>query len=97
MTDDDRPGLHIVSDVTETANPPGDAASDDLDGANDEALRIKLSKLEDEHRDLDMAIQSLEERMPYDRLAIQRMKKRKLSLKDDIIRLHAQILPDIIA
>ncbi|MEM9233805.1 MAG: DUF465 domain-containing protein [Pseudomonadota bacterium] len=68
-----------------------------MDGANDEALRIKLSHLEQEHRDLDTAIRSLEERMPYDRLTIQRLKKKKLHLKDEITKLHDQLLPDIIA
>ena len=80
----------------------GDAAarSDELEppeGANDEALRIRLTQLEQEHRDLDVAIESLEERMPYDRLTIQRLKKKKLILKDEITRIHDILLPDIIA
>ena len=65
--------------------------------ANDEAVRMKIRGLEEEHRDLDAAISTMEERMPYDRLTIQRLKKRKLSLKDEIGRLHETILPDIIA
>lgn len=74
--------------------PPADGT--DM-GANDEAIRIKINNLEEEHRALDMAIETLEERMPYDRLAIQRLKKRKLALKDEITALNGQILPDIIA
>ncbi|MEM9420902.1 MAG: DUF465 domain-containing protein [Pseudomonadota bacterium] len=73
------------------------APSSEEIGANDEAVQLKISALEQEHRDLDQAIQTLEERMPYDRLAIQRMKKRKLALRDQISELHSQILPDIIA
>ena len=68
-----------------------------LEGANDEALRQKLAALEQEHRDLDLAIVTLEERMPYDRLTIQRLKKKKLALKDEITKIHDELLPDIIA
>ena len=69
----------------------------DRPAANDEAVRMKIRHLEEEHRDLDQAIGTMEERMPYDRLTIQRLKKRKLALKDEITRLHETILPDIIA
>ena len=58
---------------------------------------MRIRRLEEEHRDLDQAIATMEERMPYDRLTIQRLKKRKLALKDQISELHEQILPDIIA
>ncbi|MEM9837933.1 MAG: DUF465 domain-containing protein [Pseudomonadota bacterium] len=58
---------------------------------------MKISELEQQHRDLDQAILSMEERMPYDRLTIGRMKKRKLILKDQIQELRDQLLPDIIA
>lgn len=79
----------------------GEAAPQETGGtvaaANDEAVRMKISTLEEEHRDLDQAIRTMEERMPYDRLTIQRLKKRKLSLKDRISELHETILPDIIA
>ena len=74
-----------------------EAHDEDYDGANDEALAIRLSHLEEEHRDLDNAIHSLEERAPYDRLAIARLKKRKLQLKDKIQELKDAMLPDIIA
>lgn len=96
--DDKRPRL--VSIDGERAPSEDQKKPDHLSahqGDNDDAARMRLAELENEHRDLDTAIRTMEERMPYDRLTIQRMKKRKLALKDDIIRLHAKILPDIIA
>lgn len=59
--------------------------------------RQKLEHLRTEHRDLDDVIRSLTDRGPYDQLQIQRLKKRKLVLKDLITRLESQLLPDIIA
>jgi hypothetical protein len=61
------------------------------------ALRAKLEELRIEHRDVDSAIQSLQQTSPFDQLQIQRMKKRKLALKDQITKLESQLLPDIIA
>ena len=66
-------------------------------GVNDEAIQIKVRQMEEEHRDLDTAITTMEERMPYDRLSLMRMKKRKLALKDKISRLKGAVHPDIIA
>ena len=62
-----------------------------------EALRQKLAELEHEHRDLDDVIARLTERAPYDQLQLQRLKKRKLILKDQISRVEDELLPDIIA
>ncbi len=74
------------------------AANDrDFDGANDEALAIRLATLEEEHRDLDAAITSLELNSPYERLTIARLKKKKLQLKDQIKEIKDSMLPDIIA
>lgn len=69
----------------------------DFDGANDEALAIRLATLEEEHRDLDAAIRALESTSPYERLSIARLKKKKLSIKDEIQELKDAMLPDIIA
>ncbi len=69
----------------------------DYAGANDEALAIRLSILEEEHRDLDIATRALEDNSPYDRLSIARLKKRKLQLKDKIQEVKDAMLPDIIA
>ena len=62
-----------------------------------EALHQKLVWLELEHRDLDDVIARLTERAPYDQLQLQRLKKRKLVLKDQMSRIEDQLLPDIIA
>jgi hypothetical protein len=62
-----------------------------------ERLRECLAELQSEHRDLDDIITRIIEHGPYDRLQIQRLKKRKLLLKDEIARLESKLLPDIIA
>ncbi|MGH7045232.1 MAG: YdcH family protein [Stellaceae bacterium] len=62
-----------------------------------EALRAKLTMLKSEHRDLDDVIARLSERAPFDQLQLQRLKKRKLLLKDQISRIESELLPDIIA
>ena len=61
------------------------------------ALVEKMNGLLSEHRDLDDLIGLLLESATADQLQIQRLKKRKLILKDEIARLHGKILPDIIA
>ncbi|PZQ45401.1 MAG: hypothetical protein DI551_07420 [Micavibrio aeruginosavorus] len=60
-------------------------------------LQEKLADLEREHRDLDHEIDRLVSTPPVDLLAIQRLKKKKLALKDQIQKLKSDILPDIIA
>ena len=59
--------------------------------------RRKLDALRLEHRDLDDIIRHLSASAPFDQLQIQRLKKRKLALKDQIARLEDTLLPDIIA
>ena len=62
-----------------------------------EYLEKKLSDLKNWHRDLDAVIDHMR-RDPYaDQLLVQRLKKRKLTLKDEILSLEEQIYPDIIA
>ena len=73
------------------------ARDEDFDGANDEAIAIRIAGLEEEHRDLDAAIRALEASAPYERLSIARLKKKKLQLKDAIQVLKDSMLPDIIA
>ena len=60
-------------------------------------LRRQLTELESEHRDLDDVIERLSDGSIYDQLQIKRLKKRKLQLKDQIIRIRSRLLPDIIA
>jgi hypothetical protein len=62
-----------------------------------EALKARVEALKSEHRDLDEAIGRLSEQVPLNHLHMQRLKKRKLALKDLIIKLEAKLLPDIIA
>jgi hypothetical protein len=62
----------------------------------DEALQ-ELDRLRQEHRDLDAAIDALERMAVADRLQIQRLKKRKLVLRDRISYLEDVLTPDIIA
>lgn len=62
-----------------------------------ETLRAKIEALKGEHRDLDEAIARLSETVPFDHIHLQRLKKRKLALKDHIIKLESNLLPDIIA
>ncbi|HZB91367.1 MAG TPA: DUF465 domain-containing protein [Stellaceae bacterium] len=62
-----------------------------------EAIKTRLEALRNEHRDLDEAIARLAEGGPLDPVHVQRLKKRKLALKDLIARLESQLLPDIIA
>jgi len=62
-----------------------------------EAIRQRLEEVKLEHRDLDDAIARVLENPPYDQIKIQRLKKRKLALKDEISRLQDMLLPDIIA
>ncbi|HEY2875197.1 MAG TPA: DUF465 domain-containing protein [Reyranella sp.] len=71
--------------------------SNDTDPLDVEAIRAKLEVLRIEHRDLDEVIDRLIERAPFDQLQLQRLKKRKLGLKDQITRLESQLIPDIIA
>ncbi|HBC08551.1 MAG: DUF465 domain-containing protein [Alphaproteobacteria bacterium] len=62
-----------------------------------DALRRRLEELKVEHRDLDEAISHLADSPPFDQIKLQRLKKRKLILKDEIASLEDQLLPDIIA
>ena len=70
--------------------------SDPID-PNEGQLAAELARLREEHRDLDAAINALEAITAADQLQIQRLKKRKLFLKDRIIALSDQLTPDIIA
>ncbi|ACA17130.1 protein of unknown function DUF465 [Methylobacterium sp. 4-46] len=57
----------------------------------------ELARLREEHRDLDDAIEALMQLASGDRLQVQRLKKRKLALRDRISFLEDQLTPDIIA
>jgi hypothetical protein len=64
---------------------------------DDVALRELLARLEQEHRDLDAAIAALAGSPGSDLIQVQRLKKRKLILRDKIRQIEDQLTPDIIA
>ena len=59
-------------------------------------LRMALARLRQDHADFDAAVQAML-KTGCDPLQIQRMKKKKLTIKDQMMRLEDQVLPDIIA
>ena len=61
------------------------------------ALGLELATKRQEHSDLNAAIDTLTASHVADRMLLQRLKKRKLSLKDRIVQLENILLPDIIA
>jgi hypothetical protein len=61
------------------------------------SLQAELEHMREEHRDLDAAIEALTHLKTGDRLQIQRLKKRKLVLRDKIVFVEDQLTPDIIA
>lgn len=60
-------------------------------------LREKLAEMREEHRDLDEAIDQMLNSPKHDMLQLQRMKKRKLVLKDMIAKFESMLIDDIIA
>jgi hypothetical protein len=66
-------------------------------GPDEVAARAKLTQLMQEHRDLDTAIEAMAQSGSPDLLALSRLKKRKLQLKDEITEINNGLLPDIIA
>ena len=61
------------------------------------AFTLEIEKLRQEHRDLDAAISALQSVGAIDQLQLQRLKKRKLVLRDKVSYLEDQMTPDIIA
>jgi hypothetical protein len=68
-----------------------------MDGEQERLIREELDRLRQEHRDLDAAIAAMGESARSDPIRLQRLKKRKLALKDRIAQLDDQLFPDIIA
>ena len=68
-----------------------------LNDTDRQAWTEELEHLRQEHRDLDAAIEALTQLGSADRLQVQRLKKRKLSLRDRMTFLDDQLTPDIIA
>ncbi|WP_299871435.1 DUF465 domain-containing protein [uncultured Sulfitobacter sp.] len=72
-------------------------APTDIAMKTDDVLRVELEVFRREHRDLDEAISALGDRPTGDQLTLQRLKKRKLRLKDVIAQIEDRLTPDIIA
>ena len=72
-------------------------ATQNLSMKSEEVLRVELEEYRHQHRDLDEAIQALEEKGARDPLTIKRLKQQKLRLKDIIRRIEDRLIPDIIA
>lgn len=72
-------------------------APTDLSMKTDEVLRVELAVFRREHNDLNDAIDALNEKGTGDQLTLQRLKKRKLRLKDLIAQIEDRLTPDIIA
>ncbi len=68
-----------------------------MDSINENQLQETLVQLRQEHRDLDNAINALEQSGHGDQLQLKRLKKKKLCLKDQISEIEDQLFPDIIA
>ncbi len=66
-------------------------------GPDEVGARAKLTQLTQEHRDLDQAIDAMVQSGNPDLMALARLKKRKLQLKDEITEINNGLLPDIIA
>lgn len=72
-------------------------APTDIAMKTDEVLRVELEVFRREHRDLDDAIRALQDRGTADQITLQRLKKKKLILKDRIALIEDRLTPDIIA
>jgi hypothetical protein len=66
-----------------------------MDQMDQEEIKRRIIELQIEHRDLDAAIDRLGEQLIVDDLALRRMKKRKLQIKDTLTRLEMRLVPDI--
>ena len=65
--------------------------------ADRETLERQLEELKTEHRDLDDIIARIADDAPFNQLQLQRLKNRKLQLKDQMAKIESRLLPDIIA
>jgi len=66
-----------------------------MDSTTEQSLRGRLLALQVEHRDLDDLIARLSEQPGVDRLRLQRLKKRKLRIKDEIAIIESRLIPDL--
>jgi hypothetical protein len=66
-----------------------------MDALNKTDIEARISQLTVEHRDLDSAIAALQSQPVFDELAVRRMKRRKLLIKDQLAWLERQLSPDV--
>ena len=81
---------NFSEDAQLAMNAPSEMSFEDM-------MRVKLEVLRREHRDLDEAIAALDDKGRPDMLTVRRLKKQKLSLKDQIASIEDRLIPDIIA
>jgi hypothetical protein len=98
----EREGLNAAGRLDDTLaakGAPGRAGERGVAMTEDEEreLRGQLARLQQEHRDLDAAIEALATTPGSDIIQVQRLKKRKLQLRDRITFIEDQLTPDIIA
>ena len=79
-----RIGCYVVCFLSDTMSPR-------------EMLYVRLNGLKQNHGDLDLAIEALDNIKTSDQLSVRRLKKEKLKVKDEIKRLKEKLTPDIIA
>jgi hypothetical protein len=91
------PGLAASADGSAQAGLEASRAAAAMKDTDESELKAQLARLRQEHRDLDAAIEALHNAPGSDLLQVQRLKKRKLQLRDRIIQIEDQITPDIIA
>jgi len=84
-------------DGTAKRRPSASKSAVTMTNDEERALREQLARLLQEHRDLDAAIEALVISPGSDLIQVQRLKKRKLVLRDKIRRIEDQLTPDIIA
>lgn len=86
----------MLSGNERSSDPQVTMAEESGESAQSDLL-AELARLREEHRDLDSAIEALERSVAGDQLQIQRLKKRKLTLRDRIFHIEDALTPDIIA
>jgi len=98
-----RRGQSHIDDIIATCAQPragrlqADGMPERISEAELAEVLVEIEKLRQEHRDLDIAIDALRDVSAPDQLQIQRLKKRKLVLRDRLSRLEDLVTPDIIA
>ncbi len=91
------PVLHLPGWRLGQARRAGAVTEAGMTSDEERDLKLHLERLRQEHRDLDAAIEALTSVTGSDVLQVQRLKKRKLQLKDRISHLEDELFPDIIA